>query len=60
MIERLRTLQEEYFNSLKPKEENGSVRPFANLGDPSTQDKNTEGQKPNHGKIETYFFYVTK
>jgi len=46
MIQRLRALQEEYFNSLKPKEENGSApRPFASVGDPSTPDKNAEGHK---------------
>lgn len=49
MIQRLRALQVEYFNSLKPKEDNGS-RPFANVGDPSTPDKNAEGQKPDKGK----------
>jgi hypothetical protein len=50
MIQRLRALQEEYFNSLKPKEENGTAsRPFANLGDPSTPDKNAEGHKPTQG-----------
>lgn len=63
MIQRLRTLQEEYFSSLKPKEENGSVsRPFANLGDPSTPEKSAEGQKPNQGStyINYYIFGLTK
>lgn len=57
MIQRLRALQEEYFSSLKPKEENGSAsRPFANLGDPSTPEKSAEGQKPNQGSTYIKYF----
>ncbi|XP_059475343.1 protein mahjong [Neocloeon triangulifer] len=39
MIRRLRSLQDEYFNSLKPKEDSNGPRPFADLGVPESPDK---------------------